>query len=56
VVWAPGGSPSPLLLATSVFWPNRTSGYFPRIANLHKYGVLPVLFLAESWLRQWILQ
>jgi hypothetical protein len=31
-------------------------GYFPGIAGLHKYGVLTVLFPAESWLRQWILQ
>jgi hypothetical protein len=32
------------------------SGYFPGIAGLQKYGVLTVLFLAESWLQQWILQ
>jgi hypothetical protein len=32
-----------------------TSRYFPRIADLQKYGVLTVLFLAEFWLRQWIL-
>jgi hypothetical protein len=28
VVWAPGGSPRPLLLATSVFWPNRNFWVF----------------------------
>jgi hypothetical protein len=28
VVWAPGGSPHPLLLATSVFWPNRNFWVF----------------------------
>jgi hypothetical protein len=48
VVWAPGGSPRPLLLATSVFWRNRTSGYFPGIAGLQKYCILTVLFPAES--------
>jgi hypothetical protein len=32
-----------------------TSRYFSRIADLQKYGVLIVLFPAESWLRQWIL-
>jgi hypothetical protein len=31
-------------------------GYFPRIAGLQKYCILTVLFLAESWLRKWILQ
>jgi hypothetical protein len=28
VVWAPGGSPCPLLLATFVFWPNRNFWVF----------------------------
>jgi hypothetical protein len=28
VVWAPGGSPRPLLLATFVFWPNRNFWVF----------------------------
>jgi hypothetical protein len=28
VVWAPGGSSRPLLLATSVFWPNRNFWVF----------------------------
>jgi hypothetical protein len=31
-------------------------GYFPGIAGLQIYGVLMVLFPAESWLWQWILQ
>jgi hypothetical protein len=30
------------------------SRYFPRIADLQKYCILTVLFLAESWLCQWI--
>jgi hypothetical protein len=33
-----------------------TSRYFPRIAGLQKYCILTVLFPAESWLWQWILQ
>jgi hypothetical protein len=28
VVWAPGGSPGPFLLATSVFWQNRNFWVF----------------------------
>jgi hypothetical protein len=31
-------------------------GYFLGIAGLQKYGVLMVLFPAESWLRWWALQ
>jgi hypothetical protein len=42
-----------LLPSSSEIW---IFGYFPGIAGLQKYGVLTVLFPAESWLRQWILQ
>jgi hypothetical protein len=42
-----------LLSSSGKIW---TSRYFPGIADLQKYGILIVLFLAEFWLRQLILQ
>jgi hypothetical protein len=44
MVWAPGGAPQPLLPSSGKIG---TSGYFPRIADLQKYGVLTVFFPAE---------
>jgi hypothetical protein len=48
VVWppaAPLASSFWLLLSSDIIW---ISGYFSGIVDLHKYGVLMVLFLAES--------
>jgi hypothetical protein len=42
-----------LLPSSDEIW---ISGYFPGISDLQKYGVLTVLFPAESWLRQQALQ
>jgi hypothetical protein len=56
VVWPPAAP-----LAFSFWLPLSSgniwiSGYFSRIVDLQKYGVLTVLFPAESWLRQQVLQ
>jgi hypothetical protein len=56
VVWAPAAPfalPFWLLLSSGNIW---IFGYFPRIVDLQKYGVLMIVFLAESWLRQQVLQ
>jgi hypothetical protein len=56
VVWptaAPLASSFWLLSSSGNIW---FFGYFPRIVDLLKYGVLTVLFPVESWLRQQVLQ
>jgi hypothetical protein len=50
---APLDSSSWLILSSNNIW---ISGYFSRIVDLQRYGVLTVLFPAESWLRQQVLQ
>jgi hypothetical protein len=56
VVWAPSGSPRPLLLATLVVWPNRNFWVFSENCWSSEIWCLDSPFPAESWLRQWILQ
>jgi hypothetical protein len=50
---APLASSFWILSSSDIIWISR---YFPRIVDLQKYGVLTVLFPAESWLRQQVLQ
>jgi hypothetical protein len=50
---APLASSFWLLSSCDIIW---ISGYFSRIIDIHKYGILTALFPVESWLRQQILQ
>jgi hypothetical protein len=50
---APLASSFWLLSSSDIIW---ISGYFSGIVDLQKYGVLMVLFPAESWLWQQVLQ